>query len=186
MAETPTFSDSNEEVANLVGLKNLKSGGSSQEVFVEALRSAKTSLWLELGSTLITEINGTTFNASPSTDAEFVRLIARQVEIDITRWYLMDVMQLGFKGGEPEFLEKWNTDGKFKRLSTGQLQDTRAKLWESIAKRVEVLKGNIQPGDGNKAKAFLIDAESAGYHRVALHRYSPYTGDVLLELLKDD
>jgi len=186
MAETPTFSDSNEEVANLVGLKNLKSGGSSQELFVEALRAAKTSLWLELGSDLIAELSATTFSASPSTDAEFKRLIARQVEIDIARWHLMDVMQLGFKGGEPEFLEKWNTDGKFKRLSTSQLQDVRAKLWDSISRRVEVLKGNIKPGDGNKAKAFLVDAESAGYHRVALHRYSPYTGDVLLELLKDD
>jgi hypothetical protein len=55
-----------------------------------------------------------------------------------------------------------------------------------MARRIEVLKGNIGAGEGNKAKTFVIDAANAGFLQVALHRYSPYTGDILLELLKDD
>lgn len=143
----PLFLDDLEQVKTLLRLKQTASGGPAEYVLSFSVQEARTTFYAELGLSRIAELKAIPFSPSPSTDNEYLRSIANEVELDLIWFFLLKRMPTGVKAGTGEFLDSWNTEGAARNLSLRETERLRASLWNSpdagILKKMDLLRADI-------------------------------------------
>jgi hypothetical protein len=160
----PFFLDDLDQIKSLLRLKEISAGGPSEDLLNHSVGQARTTFWTELGTTLMTEINATPYTSSPSTDAEYRKVMAREVELDLVWFFLLEKMPSGFKAGQNEFVESWNTEGAFRNLSTREAERIRTATWQSpemgIYRKMAILRGDLGVPTGVHINAALIEDDN--------------------------
>jgi len=171
MALTPVFYGSSEELAELLRLKNLAGGSSSQRIFEAAIRKTRATLYLELGQTLLDNLAAESTSDAPTTDAGYKRLIAETVEVDLCRYHLMDSLRAGWVENASEFLALFQQVPTARLASIFDAQEVKDNLWNDprsgIGMRLDVLRGELVAGAIDDS-AFVVGAEEAGHDYLKL------------------
>jgi hypothetical protein len=128
---SPLFHTASEEIARKLGLANLKSAEQEGDQFAAAVEFARTKMWSLLGKgrvdVLVALVPAT---GAPSTNDEYLRAIAEQVEEDLVRYELAGVIPIGFSGGEVDFsVANRADDSSFRELDPDKIEQIRNIWW---------------------------------------------------------
>jgi hypothetical protein len=126
-----------------------------------AIGQARTTFWQELGTTRIAQLKLITYTTNPQTDDEYIKMLAREVEVDLVWFFLLQKMPSGFKAGQNEFEASWNSEGAFRNLSTREADRIRAWAWNNpeagIYRSMAVLRGDVEIPWGQHINVDVVD-----------------------------
>lgn len=161
MVTTPLFLLDAEEVKKLLKLSEIPPGGNSDAAVDRAIDDTKTTLWEELGTVRMAEVLA--FSApsgQPSTDDEFLYILARRCELNIIRYNLTFSLSMGYRSGAVTFIESYSSEGQFRSLRPEELQELRFSLWSDartgIGRQLAFLRGTVTGGEAKGAKMQLF------------------------------
>lgn len=164
MVSIPLFLKDAEEVKKLLRLSEIPAGGNSDAAVDRAIDDTKTVLWEELGIVRIAEVTAFTFTAAqPTTDNEFLHIMARRCELNIVRYNLTFSLSMGYRSGAVSFIESYSSEGQFRSFTPEELQKFRFSLWgdarTGIGRQLAFLRGTVSGGEAKGAKMQLFGGE---------------------------
>lgn len=106
-----------------------------------AIQTARTKIYQVLSASVISQILLTPYTVTPSTDEEYLRMVAADVEVKMVRLELLRVMPVLFKDGASP-VQTWQEDGAFRDGSYLQVRDEIRRLEQDIQTSLEFLQTN--------------------------------------------
>lgn len=161
---TPLFLQDAEEVKKLLKLSEIPAGGNADAAVDRAIEDTKTVLWEELGTVRLTEVLAfTPASGQPTTDDEFLYIMARRCELNIVRYNLTFSLSMGYRSGAVTFIESYSSEGQFRSLRPEELQELRLSIWNDartgVGRQLAFLRGTVKGGAAKGAKMQLFGGE---------------------------
>ena len=144
----PQFYPSRDEMKKALRLGQMPDGSDGDELLDDALLTAKMGIRNALGQSRIATILATAWTDSPTTDAQHLRALAAQTEIDWVRFRLGHLSPVRLHESIAGRHQTFQDEGFDRVMSQDERMVYLGHLWETIQQNLEHLKGTDTLGDG--------------------------------------
>jgi len=150
----PVFHDSIEDLKKRLRLNDVPASKNIIAIMEEALLNARAFFFRRLGSNRVSEIKAIgAMKDAPTTDNEFLRLIAGLCELKYIKWYLAIHCKVLVQDAGDAAQQTWNEEGILRESSPFELNSFIKKLSDQIEDDIDYLRGDETPGQENLLRA---------------------------------
>jgi hypothetical protein len=154
MAVAPLFLSSMDELQERLRLSGISAETDAEAILEQAVRAARWKIYAALDTSRIAAILSYTATDTPSTDNEYLRQIADDLEVKLVKLELTWSLPMLFQDTSGEAIQAWNDEGTF-RSSETSLDKLRKFLNSEIERAFEILRGE-DPQDTGYSRAILL------------------------------
>lgn len=158
----PLFVPSLAELQSKLRLGGLPDEADSVEILNEGIQTARVAFFRRLGSGTLDSLAAVSYAAEPSTNDEYLRLVAANTEVLLVRVFLMRTMPVLFRDSSGDALQSWNDEGVIREAPEGLDLDTLIRsLEDQISENMELLAGEESAGAETSIKVSTIGPSTA-------------------------
>lgn len=155
----PLFSPTRAYLVSGIRLRDVPSETNAQDVIDEAINTVKANFYRRLGKERIEAIKTVAFTRTPSTDEEYLRLLAQTTETKWTRLELMRTLPMSFMDGNVTD-QQWQNEAAFRAATGAALASEQKQLRNEIDMAMDVLAGTSEITDEQRARVIVFEGEA--------------------------
>lgn len=153
----PLFVPSRALLVNALRLKGVPEVENAQDVIDEAISLVRTNIFQRLGSDRINAIRKISYTRTPSSDQDYLRLLAATTETKWVRVELMRVMPMQFVDGSAAD-QTWQNEAAFRSATFAAVASEAKRIRTEIDQALEILSGSMEITADQSLKIKLIEA----------------------------
>lgn len=155
MATEPLFVASMEVLLSLLKLNQVEGEGSTLQIIEETLRDVTVSFYRKLGHDRVVALKAITIVDPPTTDNEYLAILARITERKWVKLKLLRELPILFANPGNQFSE-YNEEAPYVESSEGQLNSLIKALSQEIEENLELLSTEETATNETTIKASAI------------------------------
>ncbi len=154
---TPLFVPTRTQLVKALRLKGVPDAENAQDVIDEAISLVRTNIFQRLGSDRIATIRAISYSRTPTSDQDYLRLLAATTETKWVRVELMRVMPMQFVDGSAAD-QTWQNEAAFRAATFATIAAEAKRIRNEIDQALEILSGSFEIGADQSLKIKLIEA----------------------------
>lgn len=144
MPVPPLFIPDNATLRSKLRLTPLETGSDAETQLDDAITNARVGFLEALGFVRAAQIAAYTYTVTPSTQEEFLRLLAAQTEVKLVRLELTEAFRLAYMDASGDIMKRWNDEPMFREMTSDGLEKLIERLRNEIASAMAVLSGDSE------------------------------------------
>ena len=160
MAQVPLFIADEDTLRKQLRLSGVPAGVDADEMISTAILEVRSKFIRRLGLTRINVLVAMTFNETPTTENESLRLVANMTELIWVKAMLMRSLTVMFLDGAGGALQDFHNESAFR--STGPFERDREikRLEAEIQENLELLEGTESIESETEGHILLIESDT--------------------------
>lgn len=154
MTQAPLFVPTHADLRLKLRLTGIEIGTDAEAIIDEALLAARLRFITRLTLGRVTSLLATAYTATPTTEAQYLRLLAAVTEVKIVRLELLDSLPSAFMDAAGNLQKRWNEEAPFRETGVSMLEAIRERLEAEIEEAMELLAGEDLAGEDSSIQTW--------------------------------
>lgn len=160
MTPAPLFIADVATLQRRLRLSGVDSNDDQFAVFEDAMRAVRAGFYRELTHSRISTLKSYAQTDDPTTNAEYLRLLADVTEVLWTKAELMKRLPVKFKAASADDRHEWNDNPDFRESDERDRARELSRLLAEVQENLDLLSGQEQAGNESQVHTTIIGPES--------------------------